>query len=79
MEVEKPPLMENAIATMEQLEMDAHREQLVVDVRRLVEKYRSIAGWDVPDIDKGRSDRLIIAAIREALDGVENGLAAGAR
>ena len=67
------------MATMEQLEMDAHREQLVADVRRLVEKYRSIAGWDEPDIDQGRSDRLIIAAIREALDGVENGLAAGAR
>lgn len=60
--------------TPEQLELDAHRDQLQTDVMRLVEKYRAIFEWDVPSIDEPLADRLIIAAIRQALDGVESGL-----
>jgi hypothetical protein len=60
--------------TPEQLELDAHRDQLQTDVMRLVEKYRAIFEWDVPAIDEPLADRLIIAAIRQALDGVESGL-----
>ncbi|MBK1720965.1 hypothetical protein CKO23_01695 [Thiocystis violacea] len=62
------------MTTMEQLELDAHRNQLISDVKHLVEKYRSIFAWDVPDMDQDRSDTLILAAIREALDGVETDL-----
>jgi hypothetical protein len=60
---------------MEQLELDAHRTQLAADVQALVERYRSIFEWDIPEIDQARSDRLILQAIREALDGVEKTLA----
>jgi molybdopterin converting factor small subunit len=63
------------MATMEQLELDAHRGQVVADVKALVERYRSIFEWDVPGIDQVRSDRLILRAIRDALDGVEKTLA----
>ena len=59
---------------IEQLELNAHRGQLVADVQALVERYRSIFGWDIPDIDENRSDRLILQAIRDALDGVEKKL-----
>jgi hypothetical protein len=62
------------MATMEQLELDAHRGHLVADVKALVERYRSIFEWDVPGIDQARSDRLILQAIRDALDGVEKTL-----
>ncbi|MBK7663337.1 MAG: hypothetical protein IPJ21_07320 [Sterolibacteriaceae bacterium] len=62
------------MATIEQLELDAHREQLTSDVRALVEKYRSIFGWDVPDIDQAFSDKLIFDAIRQSLDGLEKAL-----
>ena len=55
----------------EQLELEAHREQLETDVRHLVEKYLAIAEWDVPEIDEPLSSRLIVAAIRQALDRVE--------
>ena len=55
----------------EQLELEAHREQLETDVRHLVEKYLAIAEWDVPEIDAPLSSRLIVAAIRQALDRVE--------
>ena len=57
-----------------QLELNAHRGQLVADVQALVERYRSIFEWDIPDIDENRSDRLILQAIRDALDGVEKKL-----
>lgn len=59
---------------MEQLELDSHREQLVSDVEALVERYRSIFEWDVPDIDEVLSDRLIVEAIRNALDRIEETL-----
>jgi hypothetical protein len=63
------------MAHMEQLELDAHRAQLVADVQALVERYRSIFEWDIPEIDQIRSDTLILQAIRDALDGVEKKLA----
>ncbi len=59
------------MAAIEQIEMDAHREQLNADVLRLVDKYRSIFGWDVPDVDEALSDRLIVEAMRRALDHIE--------
>ncbi len=67
------------MAKIEELELDAHRKQLNSDVTALVEKYRSIFEWDVPDIDQRHADRLIVAAIRKALDGVENTLAESAK
>ena len=59
------------MAKIEQLEMDAHSAQLIVDVRALVEKYRAIFDWDVPEVDEALSDRLILKALRQALDDVE--------
>lgn len=53
---------------IEELEMDAHRAQLKSDVRGLVDKYRAIFGWDVPEVDETLSDRLIVEALRQALD-----------
>jgi hypothetical protein len=61
------------MSKLEQLEMEAHREQLEADVKRLVEKYLAIAEWDVPGIDEPLANRLIVAAIRQALDRVEKG------
>ncbi len=60
------------MAKIEQLELNAQREQLNADVKRMVEKYRSIFEWDVPDIDQALAERLIVAAIRQALDDIEN-------
>lgn len=67
------------MAKIEELELDAHRKQLNCDVTALVEKYRSIFEWDVPDIDQRHADRLIVAAIRKALDSVENTLTESAK
>ena len=56
---------------MEQLEMNAHSAQLSSDLKALVEKYRAIFDWDVPEVDEALSDRLILKALRQALDDVE--------
>lgn len=62
------------MTNMEQIELDRHRKQLTADVRHLVEKYRLIFTWDVPEIDEESSDKLILDAIRQALDAVEGSL-----
>lgn len=62
------------MAKVEQLEVDAHREQLEADVRQLVDKYLAISEWDVPGIDEPLANRLIIAAIRQTLDRLEQAL-----
>jgi len=59
------------MAQLEQLELDAHRDRLAADVKGLVEKYRTIFAWDVPEVDLALTDRLILDAIRQALDGIE--------
>ena len=65
------------MAKIEQLEMDAQRAQLAGDVKALVEKYRAIFDWDVPEVDEALSDQLILKALRQALDDVEAESTAG--
>jgi len=65
------------MAKIEQLEMDAHRAQLADDLKDLVEKYRAIFDWDVPEVDEAVSDRLILKALQQALDDIEAESAAG--
>jgi hypothetical protein len=63
------------VAEIEEFEMERKRDQLVGDVRALVDKYRAIFDWDVPDIDQGAADKLILAEIRKALAAIEKSLA----
>ena len=56
---------------MEQLEMNAQFAQLTADVKDLLEKYRSIFDWDVPEVDQALSERLIVKAVRRVLDEIE--------
>jgi hypothetical protein len=62
------------MSKIELLELEAHRGQINEDVKKLVEKYRAIFDWDVPDIDQNFADKLILVEIRSALDGVEKKL-----
>jgi len=59
------------MAEIEQLEMDARRRQLDADVRGLVDKYRAIFGWLVPDIDEASADGLIIEAVHQSLEAIQ--------
>jgi hypothetical protein len=62
------------MAKIEQLELEAHRSQMIKDVKKLVEKYRAIFDWDVPDIDQGYADKLILVEIGKALDDIKKEL-----
>lgn len=55
---------------MEQLELDAYRNEIVADMSDLLEKYRRIFGWDIPELDQAAADRLILAAMHKALDDI---------
>jgi hypothetical protein len=65
---------EHDVAKIEEIELQAHRDAIVSDVRRLVEKYRKIFDWDVPDIDQTVADRLILGEVRHALEDIEKTL-----
>lgn len=59
---------------IEQMELDRYRSQIIADMKILVEKYRSIFDWDIPEINQKVADRLILAAIRKSLDDIEKDL-----
>ena len=54
------------MAKIEELELEAHRAEIIADVEKLVEKYRKIFDWDVPDIDQAAADRLILSEVVNA-------------
>jgi len=58
------------VTGIEQIELDNHRKQITTDVKKLVEKYRAIFDWDIPEIDEAVADKLILSAIHQALDDV---------
>jgi hypothetical protein len=62
------------VARIEERELEDHRAEIVADVEKLVEKYRRIFDWDVPDIDQAAADRLILQEVRKALGELEEKL-----
>ena len=57
---------------LEQFEIEAHRGEIVRDVRHLVEKYRAVFDWDVPDIDQAAADRLILTEVVTAVNALKD-------
>lgn len=55
---------------IQKVEMTKLREQINHDVRKLVDKYRRIMDWDIPENDETRAGTLVIEEIRQALDRV---------
>jgi hypothetical protein len=65
---------EKEVAKIEEKELEGHRNQIIADVKKLVEKYRAIFDWDVPDIDQTAADKLILTELRRVLDELEHKL-----
>ena len=63
------------MSEMEKLEIVAHRNDINADVKQLVEKYRAIFGWDIPEINQNVADKLILQAIHQSLNKVEKEIA----
>jgi len=59
------------MSDIEQIELDHHRHQITDDVEKLVQKYRRIFDWDVPENDDAEAKKLILQAIRKVLDDME--------
>jgi hypothetical protein len=59
------------MASLEQVEIDKYHQELVHDVRHLLQKYGRIMGWEVPELDDGAARRLILQALKNALATVE--------
>jgi hypothetical protein len=62
------------MAKIEERELGRHRDQIIADVKKLVEKYRAIFDWDVPDIDQTVADKLILTEVRRVIDELERKL-----
>lgn len=62
------------MARMEERDLEAHRAQLARDVAALGDKDRATVAWDGPDGDEAAADVLTGAAIRQALDSLEQAL-----
>jgi hypothetical protein len=62
------------MVSIEQKELEGHRDAIIADVEKIVEKYRAIFDWDVPDIDQTAADKMILGEVRKALDELEKKL-----
>jgi len=62
------------VAKIEAQELEGHRDEIIADVKQLVEKYRAVFDWDVPDVDQTVADKLILMEVRKALDELEHKL-----
>ena len=62
------------MAKIEAQELEGHRDEIIADVKQLVEKYRAVFDWDVPDVDQTVADKLILTEVRKALDELEHKL-----
>lgn len=65
---------EDEMVSIEQKELEGHRDAIIADVEKIVEKYRAIFDWDVPDIDQTAADKMILGEVRKALDELEKKL-----
>ena len=52
----------------QKIEIQRYHKELVKDVASLVDKYRRIMEWDIPESDEREGDKLIFEAIQDALD-----------
>ncbi len=52
----------------QKIEIQRYHKELIKDVASLVDKYRRIMEWDIPESDEREGDRLIFKAIQDALD-----------
>lgn len=59
------------MASLEQIEISKYHDELVHDIRHLVQKYGRIMGWEVPELDEAQARRLLFQALKDALADVE--------
>jgi hypothetical protein len=58
---------------MEQIEFDRYRGEIDADVNKLVDKYRRIFGWDIPEVNDAKARQMILGEIRAAVERATSG------
>ena len=59
------------MSKVQNIEIIRYQPKITGDLRQLVERYREIMAWDVPENDPVEADRLIFQAINTALEAIE--------
>ncbi|GAA0405379.1 hypothetical protein GCM10009133_12510 [Cocleimonas flava] len=59
------------MSDIQNIEIERYQGNIVKDLRHLIEKYREIMAWDVPENDPVEADRLIFKAIHTGLAEIE--------
>ena len=60
------------MSQMQEIEINRYHDRIVKDMRHLIERYREIMAWDIPENDPKEADRLIFKAVHAALSKIEN-------
>jgi hypothetical protein len=60
------------MSQIQEIEIKRYHDRIVKDMRHLIERYREIMAWDVPENDPDEADRLIFNAVHAALNELEN-------
>jgi hypothetical protein len=53
---------------MEDIELERYRGEIDADLQKLVDKYRRIFGWNIPEVDDAKAKRLILGELRAAVE-----------
>ena len=59
------------MSKVQNIEIARYQDKITKDLSELVEKYREIMAWDVPENDPIEADRLIFKAIHTSLVEIE--------
>ena len=59
------------MSEMQEIEINRYHNRIVKDMKHLIERYREIMAWDVPENDPIEADKLIFKAVRGALNEIE--------
>jgi len=59
------------MSKMQDIEINRYHGRIEKDIRHLIEHYREIMAWDIPENDPVEADNLIFKAIHESLSKIE--------
>jgi len=59
------------MSQMQEIEINRYHNRIVKDMSHLIERYREIMAWDVPENDPVEADKLIFKAVHEVLEELE--------
>lgn len=60
------------MSKVQEIEINRYHDRIVKDLHHLIERYREIMAWDVPENDPIEADKLIFNAVHSALSEIEN-------